>query len=332
MTSPRYATLCSGVEAVSLAWEPLGMSPVFFCDNAGFPTRFLAERFPQVPNLGDMLVARGEPWRGKVDVLWASFPCQDFSEAGKRRGVAGARGALTLAGVELVDAIDPPVFCFENVKGLLSDGKNAFGQFLGRLAGEDVALVPPGGGWTHSGYVLGPKRKIAWRLLDAQYFGLPQQRERLFLVACPSDGADPRRILFEPGPVPDIADERARSRQDAGRAATGMPLATAIAIRGRKHDGVEIQQIEEGGVVSYCLRASQGGSDKAMVFVCDADPRNDVVRLLTPVECERCQGMPDDWTLIDGASDSVRYHAIGNSLPVPVVRWLGERILQEVSL
>lgn len=316
-----YATVCSGVEAVSLAWEPLGLKPVFFSEIEAFPNKVLAAHWPQVPNLGDMLAINGADYRGLVDVLWASFPCQDFSEAGKQRGVDGKHGILTIAGLNLVDAIDPPVFCFENVRGLLTNGKNAFGQFLGRLAGEDEPLVAPGGRWTDAGYVLGPRRRIAWRVLDAQHFGLPQQRDRVFVVATPTGGADPRAILFERG-----ASEYAR-RQRQGRephpvaGAFGSARAYGVAIRGRQHG----QQIEERGPISNCLRASQGGSDKGTILVWEGGRWR--VRLLTPVECERLQGMPDDHTAVDGASDGARYHAIGNSLPVPVVRWIGERIL-----
>jgi DNA (cytosine-5)-methyltransferase 1 len=317
-----YATVCSGVEAVSLAWEPLGLKPVFFAEIEAFPNRVLARRWPQVPNLGDMLAIDGAAYRSLVDVLWASFPCQDFSEAGKRAGVGGKNGILTIAGLNLVDAIDPPIFCFENVKGLLSDDDNAFGQFLGRLAGEDDPLLPPGGRWTNAGYVLGPRRAIAWRLLDAQHFGLPQQRDRVFVVATPRDGGrDPRAILLEQGPVPDLVGQRLQGGQDPVAGAPGGASAYGVAIRGRKHG----QQVEVRGPISNCLRASQGGSDKPAILVWEAGGWR--LRNCTPVEAERLMGMPDGHTDVDEASDTDRYHAIGNSLPVPVVRWLGERIL-----
>lgn len=331
MTTLSYATLCSGIEAVSLAWDDLGMAPVFFADNASFPTRFLAHRFPDVPNLGDLLKIDGTRYAGKIDVLWASFPCQDFSEAGKGRGVDGARGALTLAGIRVVDEIDPKVFCFENVTGLLNDPKNAFGQFLGALCGEFGPLHPSGSGWTDAGYVLGPRRALAWRVLDAQHFRLPQQRRRVFLVACPRSGPDPREILFERLAQADAAAERPTggTTADVGDDRGPYGPAYAVAIRGRRLPGggpVNLSQIEQGGEVSNCLRASQGGSDKAFVLTRETGRWD--VRALTPVECERLMGMPDDWSLIPGASVSQRLHAIGNSLAVPCVRLIGERIVQ----
>lgn len=324
MTIP-YATLCSGIEAVSLAWEPLGMEPVFFCDNAEFPSRVLAHHWPQVPNLGDLTAIDGWRFRDKVTVLWGSLPCQDFSDAGKKRGVNGTRGALTLAGIRVVDEVDPPVFVFENVKGLLSERKtNAFGQLLGRLAGRNEALLAPGGTWTDAGYVLGPRRDIAWRVLDSQLFGLPQQRERVYVVACDrACGIDPRDILFEPDPPADLARKLAGCGPYPVAGAPGCADAYGLAIRGRAHG----QQIEERGPISNCLRASQGGSDKGMVLVWT--PGGWRARNMTALECERAQGIADNHTLIPGASESARLHAIGNSLAVPVVRWLGERILRQ---
>jgi DNA (cytosine-5)-methyltransferase 1 len=290
MTKLQYATVCSGIEAVSLAWDELGMEPVFFADNASFPTRFLKHQYPAVPNLGNLLAIDGYPYRGKVDVFWASFPCQDFSVAGKQKGLDGTRGLLTLAGIKLVDEIDPPVFVFENVKGLLSDQFNAFGQFLGALVGEYGALVPPGDRWTDSGYVLGPKRAVAWRVLDAQHFGLPQSRERIYLVACPRGGADPRRILLERREEGDAAFERAGGGPDlvAGDAGSPQPEAYRVAIRGRTINGFYGQQIEQGDDIANCLRTAGGGGSIGYVL-CKNQGRWDVRKLL-PAEYEALPG------------------------------------------
>lgn len=326
MTQLTFATLCSGIEAVSLAWKDLNLKPVFFADNAAFPTRFLHHRYGETPNLGNLLTIDGEAYRKAVNILWASFPCQDFSEAGKKAGVDGGRGFLTLAGIKLIDEIDPDVFFFENVPGLLTDDCNAFGQFLGALAGEFGNLVPSGDRWTNAGYVLGPKRAIAWRVLDAQYFGLPQQRERVYVVACPRGGIDPRDILFERGTQGDAAGECAGGGADAVAGTDGGAVAPAyrIAIRGRTLKGVKAAQIEQGDEVSNCLRTASGGGSVAQVLT--QHEGRWVVRSLTPVEYERLQGMPDGYTDIPGASVTARRTAVGNSLAVPVVQWLGERM------
>jgi DNA (cytosine-5)-methyltransferase 1 len=331
--TPTFATLCSGVEAPALAWKGLGYAdePVFVADNAGYPTAFLARRHPSAPNHGDITRMDGAPYRGRVNVLWASFPCQDFSEAGKRKGMDGARGVLTLAGIRLVDEIEPDVFCFENVTGLLNDDYNAFGQFLGALAGEFGPLNPPGDRWANAGYVLGPKRTLAWRVLDAQHFGVPQSRPRVYLVACPRGGADPRRVLFEQREEGDTLGECAAGEPDAvvATAPGAAPPAYRVAIRGRLIKGFYGQQIEQGDTVSNCLRTAGGGSSVGFVLAHDGE-RYDIRKLL-PEECEALQGMPPGYTAIPGASTTARLSAIGNSLAIPVVRWLGRRVIRELS-
>ena len=192
----RYFSICSGIEAATVAWEPLGWEAAAYAEIEKFPAAVLEHHYPHTPNLGDMTKIKGEDYRD-VDVLVGGTPCQAFSVAGLRAGLVDPRGNLTLVFAKLADDMAPPFIVWENVPGVLSSKDNAFGCFLGLLAGDDDALQPPGGKWTDAGYVLGPKRAIAWRVLDAQYFGLAQRRRRVFVVACPRGGADPREILFE---------------------------------------------------------------------------------------------------------------------------------------
>ncbi|EQB1350995.1 Dam family site-specific DNA-(adenine-N6)-methyltransferase [Salmonella enterica subsp. enterica] len=230
MSSLSYGSVCSGIEAASIAWEPLGMRPVWFSEIEPFPCAVLAERWPEVPNLGDMTKIAASIAVNEVtapDLLVGGTPCQAFSIAGLRRGLADKRGQLTLAYVELVNAIDysrirqglpPAIFCWENVPGVLSSKDNAFGCFLAGLAGEDEPFEPgprPERGknstfwrwdkkarkhypkWPQSGCVAGRQRKLAWRVLDAEYFGVPQRRHRVFVVGSAGEGFDPETILFE---------------------------------------------------------------------------------------------------------------------------------------
>lgn len=219
----RYASVCSGIEAASIAWEPLGWKPVFFSEVEPFPCAVLKHHWPRVPNLGDMTKINGAAWKGMIDVLVGGTPCQAFSIAGARRGLNDDRGNLTLTFARLADDINPEYVVYENVPGILSDKTNAFGCLLGMLADEDDELIPPGGKWSNAGYVLGPKRAIAWRVLDAQYFGVAQRRRRVFLVACPRDGADPRAVLFErEGVRRDFAPSRETGEGVARGAAEGI--------------------------------------------------------------------------------------------------------------
>ncbi|HGW5375665.1 TPA: DNA cytosine methyltransferase [Pseudomonas aeruginosa] len=478
----QYGSVCSGIEAVSLAWAPLGLEAAWFSEIEPFPCAVLAHRFPNVPNLGDMTTIAHRVRDGTVsapDILVGGTPCQSFSVAGARQGLDDPRGALSLAYVEIANAIDqtrqqdrrpPATIVWENVPGVLSDRSNAFGCLLGALAGETRPLQPPGTKWTHAGCVSGPRRRVAWRVLDAQYFGVAQRRHRVFLVASGRDDFDPAEVLFEragmlgdpascfapwqgapasvgaspeaasgyvlnqpygpvrttfgfgggntrgpvdvaacltatPGPKHDFEVEtlmvqsvagpishtldtanggkgcgedgtgkgvpvvvvpaitsmafaensRGEVRLESGhgqlagalstgggKPGQGRPTVLSVALRGRE----EGSTAELGSELSPTLRASSGGGDKGHVLtpeysshfqISRAEPGCEGwsqwrVRRLMPVECERLQGMPDNWTLVPyrgkAAADAPRYKAIGNSMAVPCMTWLGRRLQQ----
>lgn len=204
----RYGSLCSGIEAASVAWEPLGWQPAWFAEIEPFPSAVLAHHWPHVPNHGDMTQLVGKILNGSIeapDVLVGGTPCQAFSVAGLRGSLDDERGNLTLVLIRILDAIDfirarngqpPCILVWENVPGVLNTKDNAFGCFLGGLAGENLPLEPAGKKWTNAGAVLGPTREIAWRVLDAQFFGVPQRRRRIFAVAS-ARAIRPAEILFE---------------------------------------------------------------------------------------------------------------------------------------
>jgi DNA (cytosine-5)-methyltransferase 1 len=232
-----YGSVCSGIEAATLAWKPLGMRATWFAEIEAFPSAVLAHHYPNTPNLGDMTKLGALVLAGKIeapDVLVGGTPCQAFSVAGMRQGLLDPRGALTIKYVELADATDyvragnrksPCVIVWENVPGVLSDKGNAFGCFLGALAGEDCELQPSGKRWPDAGCVYGPKRTIAWRVLDAQYFGLAQRRRRVFVVASARDGFDPTEVLFErEGVRRDTAPRRGQGQDVTGTAPFGPAL------------------------------------------------------------------------------------------------------------
>lgn len=208
-TSLSFGTVCSGIESTSVAWMPLGLRPAWFAEIDAFANSLLNWRYPSVPNLGDMCTVAARILAGGVtapDIFAGGTPCQAFSLAGARKGLADHRGALTLSFVEIANAIDiarqqtrqqPCLAVWENVPGVLNSRDNAFGHFLAGLAGERRALQPPGRRWTDAGCVFGPQRTVAWRILDAQYFGLAQRRKRVFLIASARRDVDPTEILFE---------------------------------------------------------------------------------------------------------------------------------------
>lgn len=204
----RFGSLCSGIEAASVAWEPLGWQPAWFAEIEPFPCAVLQHHWPQVPNHGDMTLLVGKILSGAVeapDILVGGTPCQAFSVAGLRGSLDDERGNLTLVLIRILDAIDfirqragkpPCILVWENVPGVLNTKDNAFGCFLGGLAGESLPLEPAGKKWTNAGAVFGPAREIAWRILDAQYFRVPQRRRRVFALAS-AGSLRPAEILFE---------------------------------------------------------------------------------------------------------------------------------------
>jgi DNA (cytosine-5)-methyltransferase 1 len=196
-----YGSVCSGVEAASLAWEPLGLKPAWFSEFMPFPSAVLAHHWPKVANIGDMLNIREYLRLGgipKPDILVGGTPCQAFSVAGLRNSLGDSRGQLTLEFIRIANELkDDAVIVWENVPGVLSSKDNAFGCLLAGLAGEDAPLEPPGAKWSNAGIVCGPKRTVAWRVLDAQFFGLAQRRKRVFVVASAKEGFDPGQVLFE---------------------------------------------------------------------------------------------------------------------------------------
>jgi len=204
----KYLSVCSGIEAASVAWHGM-FEPLAFCEFDAFPSAVLAHHYPKVPNKGDLTKWRdwGDDLLRETDLLVGGTPCQAFSVAGLRKSLDDDRGNLSLEYVRLADAIDDvrhaagkpgAVILWENVPGVLSVSDNAFGCFIAALAGDVAPYVPPRGlKWTDAGVVDGPQRSIAWRILDAQYFGLAQRRRRVFVVASSRAGFDPAAVLLE---------------------------------------------------------------------------------------------------------------------------------------
>ena len=416
----RYLSVCSGIEAATVAWHPLGWEPVGFSEIEPFPSAVLAYHYPDVPNLGDM--TRYDEWPesllAECDLIVGGCPCQAFSVAGLRNSLSDDRGNLTLVFVKLIEHIDnirkkhgrsPAIIVYENVPGILSTSDNAYGNFLGALAGEDIALEPPGGRWTDAGLVLGPEREVCWRVLDAQYFGVAQRRRRVFVVASSRTGAvrASQVLLVEQGVRRDSPPSR-EERQGAARTARpGAAPSGGIGGAGGSRGGVVSASHWDGnpvhptlnqssfntGAIGYSNQElfSQRGSGLVPTAVCATDQRmpdknrmqvvtqpvvpydlfqitapinrqnrdttspchtlardnaahaavvaSMAVRRLTPRECERLQGFPDDYTRIpwkrkpaDECPDGPRYKALGNSMAVPVMRWIGERIAKVEAL
>lgn len=263
-----YGSICSGIEAATVAWETLGWKAAWFSEIEAFPSAVLAERWPEVVNLGDMTKIAAAVRAGDVqapDVMVGGTPCQAFSIAGLRNGLSDARGQLTLSYVELANAIDDKriergeeeaIFVWENVPGVLTSHDNAFGCFLAGLAGESCELEPSGGKWTHSGCVYGPQRTIAWIVKDAQYFGVAQRRKRVFVVASARKGFDPGQVLFESEGV----------RRDTPPSREPQTAVAALTARGVGTCGADGNQAQAGHIIAECANGDISHTLKAEGF------------------------------------------------------------------
>ena len=372
----KYLSVCSGIEAASAAWHDLGWTPVAFAEVEPFPSAVLAQRFPGVPNWGDMTKFKEWP-DADVDVLVGGTPCQSFSVAGLRKGLDDPRGSLMLVFLAIAARYRPRYVVWENVPGVLSSGGGRdFGSFLG-------ALGQLGYGW-------------AYRVLDAQWFGVAQRRRRVFVVGCAGDQRRAAQVLFEREGVRRDSPPRREAGQRpapglAARTRSGGGLGTDCELDGGliadarwpaeiaptlnaafgKKQGLEDQHALGGAglFVAHSLRAeghdaSEDGTGRGTPLVPVAFDTTQItnaknrtraepglsastiaarsrmhvaaamqVRRLTPRECERLQGFPDDWTAIpwrgrpaDQCPDGPRYKALGNSMAVPCMRWIGQRL------
>jgi DNA (cytosine-5)-methyltransferase 1 len=309
-------SVCSGIEAASVAWEPLGLHFEWFSEIASFPSQVLALKYPKIENLGDMNNIPEKIMSNAIstpDLICGGTPCQAFSFAGWKNGLNDDRGNLTLKFVDIVEANDiqrlkkglsPSIVFWENVEGVLTDKTNAFGCLVSSLAGFNRVIDVRK--WPNAGVIYGPKRNIAWRVLDAKFFGVPQQRKRLYLLAGGTDFF-PENILFEKH-INDLQEYPS----------------TELTF---EKDGHHFEVFRE---YTDCLYSSYGtkwngnaAAYNGSLFIVQ-DGR---IRRLSPLECERLMGFPDNYTNIKGAKKTNRYQAIGNSWAVPVVKWIGKRLI-----
>lgn len=418
-----YGSVCSGIEAATVAWHPLGWKAAWYSEIEPFPCKLLQHYYPQTPNLGDMLkIKHNEHFqRSIIDVLVGGTPCQSFSTAGLRGGLADDRGNLALEFCRILIAKRPRWFVWENVPGVHSsfsyeEGSSRMdreGRTEGREFTETADFASILTAFLECGY------NCSWRVLDAQFCGVPQRRRRVFVVGYLGDDWRPSAaVLFEPEGV-------CGNPPKSGKKRTGVAALTKNGVGASGADDNQAQaghiisalttrpyadnESQEDKLISGTIDASYGrlqgasgqdgghghstlviaintqvglrehkeGDCTGMGIGADGDPsftiqkahhhavcysimpmnsckdykarevevtqpvttnqgiannggdlllQGAIVRKLTPLECERLQGFPDNYTAIPGAADSPRYESIGNSMAVPVMRRIGKRI------
>jgi DNA (cytosine-5)-methyltransferase 1 len=346
-----YGSACSGIEAVTVAWGPLGFQPAWFAEIDPFCSAILAHRYPNVPNLGDFTRVQADA--GPIDILAGGTPCQSFSASGRRGGLDDPRGNLAIEFCRLAGRLRPRWIVWENVPGVLSSSRGRdFGAILGTLA--------------QLGY------GCAWRVLDAQFFGVPQRRRRVFVVGRLGDWRRAAAVLLErtglhghPPARCQVPKETAgasgsgsgepgqRDELACGEAHGALKVLSAFSakdygadaghlaptLRAMTHSG---SRANGGGQIAVCIQEEQTGvrehttAGTVRSGAPGTQPGGSLVmqrttlRQLMPVECERLQGLPDGYTLVPfrgkPAADGPRYRVIGNSMATPVLRWIGRRI------
>ena len=406
----RYLSVCSGIEAATVAWHPLGWEAVAYSEIERFPSEVLAYHYPNTPNVGDMTKFKEWTNVSDVDLLVGGTPCQSFSVAGLRKGLDDPRGNLMLTYLAIARQHRPRWLVWENVPGVLSSN-----------GGLDFASLLRGMGELGYGF--------AYRILDAQYFGVAQRRRRVFVVGYLGDWRAAAAVLFErhslsghPAPSREkregvtastessvdsnglqrtvgtlCADSHpgAYSGQDAY---TGRLIPSpAFSLQGAGHTSQNSQGSGWNEEVSFTLNrldvhgvaqpvyemhgqdsrvreledvcttvsatyGTGGGNVPVTIQPIGFDVYNQAltgdlaktidtgrdysrvpnvlqhmaVRRLTAVECERLQGFPDNYTDIKSKNkptpDGPRYKSLGNSMAVPVMRWIGERIQKVEAL
>ncbi|QIW10568.1 DNA cytosine methyltransferase [Francisella sp. LA112445] len=309
-------SVCSGIEAASFAWEGLDFSFDWFSEIEDFPSLVLKNKYPNINNVGDMKYIREMLLSREInspDIICGGTPCQAFSLAGYRKGISDNRGDLTLEFANIININDEiraksglqeTVVFWENVEGVLTSKDNSFGLFLSILSGNEELLSVSK--WANSGVIRGVKRNIAWRVLDAKYFGLPQQRKRVYLLAGGKDFY-PENILFEEKEQVNISSFYIKPQNF-------IKNNNDIAM----YRGYTDCLYSAYGTKWNGNAAAYNGS----LFV----TQNGRVRRLTPLECERLMGFSDNYTNINKSSDTSRYKAIGNSWAVPVVKKIGIKL------
>jgi len=337
-------SLFSGIGGLDHGLANAGFIHAFLCENDKWRREVLSRRFPGVDIFEDVCKIsvrkseggieiirhddnavrdRGEGWTRipmHIDLLCGGFPCQDLSHAGKRKGLHGDKSGLFFEFIRIADeAIDRDGFILiENVPGLMSShsGKD-FGVLLQAL--RELGF-----------------NDVAWRILDSQYFGVPQKRRRLFILGRrSSEGTSCGRILLEPeGGDWNFKKIKREKKKYSHTSLTGIGSG-----------GPDDNDAQNGRLIAHPLVKNHGNQDHTIdnfvpVFETLSSKGNNYdfqkinlipdsfrVRKLTPIECERLQGLPDDWTLVGKASNNRRYSALGDAVTANVAEWIGRRIM-----
>ena len=334
MTTIKYLSICSGIESVGVAWNLLGFECLGLSEIDPFRSAVLNYRYPEVKNHGDFTKIEKEDLSSRPDILVGGTPCATFSVARYRKGIKSSRGNLALEFILLAERLNPTWILWENVPGVLSsnEGKD-FGSFLGGLA--------------EFGY------GFSYRVLDTQHIrtqrfprAIPQRRRRVFVVGhSGADWKNPAKVLFDKISLRE-ADKpvRRKSLQNTCQLERELKESDRMYWKKINRKGEFVTESEKNEVSNTLTATGRFSMPQGPIILKDEGPcenqnysddveRNDCLRILTPVECERLQGFPDNYTQIpykgkpkEECPVSKRYEACGRAMSINVMEWLGTRI------
>ncbi|MGH7745770.1 MAG: DNA cytosine methyltransferase [Candidatus Dormibacteria bacterium] len=358
----KFGSVCSGIEAATVAWESMWWDAQWLSEIEKFPSAVLAYHYPEILNLGDMtkLYDNDIFLRSQIDLLVGGTPCQSFSVAGLRKGLDDPRGNLCLEFLRLVDIKKPKWFLWENVPGVLSSsGGRDFGSFLGAIQKlgygfayrildakyfgipqrrRRVFVVGYLGDWRPAAAVLFESESLCGNLTPSRKKRKGITRATEISLGSGSKPIDFRNLKFHEGDVSGTIQAK-KSGGYSLNYTTGIllsstddigPLTIGSRSGGGQHaigafkqgNGAKSGSIGRDEKVSPTLNSADSGTNRTPALL-----HKSYVRRLTPVECERLQGFPDNYTMLPGnKADGPRYKALGNSMAVPVMRWIGNRI------
>ena len=331
----KMGSLFDGIGGFPLAAQRNGINPVWASEIEKWPIKVTKKHFPGMKHLGNITQINGaeiEP----VDIITFGSPCQNLSVAGKQEGLKGEQSCLFYEAIRIIREMRretngryPKYAIWENVPGAFSSNKRQdFRAVLEEITQAEIPM-PESGRWANAGMVRGDEYSVAWRILDAQYWGVAQRRRRIFLVADFAGQRAPEILFEQQGVSGDIAESGEKGQETAagvgdGADGTGLPI----------WDIGDRRRVLESNAVAHAVEPYPNPANSLlakanMSFRSDTDNIvrvGYVVRRLTPLECERLMGFPDGWTDIEGGSDTARYKALGNSVAVPCVEFIMQRI------
>ncbi len=331
-----FWSICSWIEAARIAFDKLNMKQLWSSENSTFPSNVLDRHYPEIKNFGDMFnlpnLIKDRKAKAPDFLCWWT-PCQAFSLAWLKKWLSDDRWQLTIKFIEIANEIDKIrkkewkekcTILWENVEWVLNDKTNAFGIFISGLAGfsEEIKVTK----WSKSWYIEWPNRNIAWRVIDSKFFGLPQQRKRLYVLAGWKNFS-PDKILFE-----NIDMNSPESKEDNHISSFLLKKPSKKYSKNFKIGKSNFYIFRDYTDCLYSAYWTKWNWNAAAYNWSLYVAQDERVRRLTPLECERLMGFPDNYTDIKWSKNTTRYQALWNSWAVPVIQWIWKRVIDYKNL